>query len=224
MADALKLRKGIVRALYRRIQIRLIVATNQYRECFGALRAGQRNHGALFYLWLVIERGLEICGKDLETRSGNDRVLTPPAKKDVPRCINFANVAGVYPALLIGERLSGAIPVTGRHVFAAYENLAVVTQLHFLTRNRFADRASLHAKRMRQAGERRSFSHAIALNHCVTQPPPKSFRVAFQSCTAGDESPEAPTKTMMHASKRPPVAQEMPSLSGLQLFFYCAFA
>src|ERR1051325_2814291 len=197
----------------------MIVVSNQDCERFSAIRARQRDHRALFDLWLAIERGFEIRGKDLQTSGSDDRVLAAAAKVNVAVCIDFADVAGVNPALLIGECLSQMVPVTRRDVVAAHEDLAVVTQLHLLACNGLADRTMLHAKRMRQARQRCRLSHAVALDDCVTNASPKSFRVTLQGGATRDESPQAPAEATMHVTEGPPIAQETSSLGSHELLF-----
>src|ERR1044072_1304766 len=63
---------------------------------------------------------------------------------------------------------------------------------------------------MRKTRERSSLSHAVALNHCVAESTPESFRLGFESCPAGDERPEAPAKLPVDFSERPPISYEMP--------------
>src|ERR1043166_2439003 len=113
MTNALKLRERIVGHLNSRTQIRVLVATNQHCERLGAPRAGKRNDGALLYLRLMIARRFEIGRKDLQTCRSDNRVFTSAAEINVAFRIEFSDVARVNPALLIGERLTGAIPVTG---------------------------------------------------------------------------------------------------------------
>src|SRR5262249_1572087 len=113
VTNTLKLRERMVCSFYSHTQIRVLAARNQHCECFSSARARKRKHSALFYLRLTIECGFEICRKDLETRRGDNRVLTPAAKVDVAFSVNFSDVTRVNPALLVGERLIGAIPVTG---------------------------------------------------------------------------------------------------------------
>ncbi len=117
----------------------------------------------------------------------------------------LADVARVNPAFVVSDRFAIALPVSRRDVFTAHKDLTVVAQLHFLPRDGFSDRAVSHAKRMRKTRERSRLRHAVSLNDCVAEAAPEGFRVAFQSCTAGNEGPEAPSKLAMYVSEGPPV-------------------
>src|SRR5205085_12033514 len=128
---------------------------------------------------------------------------------DVAVWSQFTHVAGVNPALLICNRLNVRAPIAGRDVVAAHQNLAAVTQLQLLAGNSFANRSLPCTKRMRQAGERSSLGHPVALNHCIAESSPKTFSVAFESCATSDEGPKAPTKSMVCAMEGPPVSQEV---------------
>ena len=61
--------------------------------------------------------------------AAGEKVEAAPAKEDVPVWTDFADVAGVNPVLLVGDRLHVAAPVTRRHAVAAYEYLAVFVEL-----------------------------------------------------------------------------------------------
>src|SRR6185369_9787541 len=151
-----------------------------------------RDYSGCFDLRLTIERGFEIGGINLQPRGSDDRLLTPTTKIDASLWTKLADVARMNPTLLVGDRSAVAVPISVRDVFTANEDLAIVAQLHFLSRDGFANRAVPHAKRMRKTRERRSLGHAVPLNDCVPEMTPERFCFAFQSCTAGDESPKAP--------------------------------
>src|SRR6185436_4364719 len=125
--------------------------------------------------------------------------------------------AGVNPSLLVGERLSVAVPITRWDVGATHENLTVLAQLHFLTGDGFSDRALPLAKRMRKTRERRRLSHAVTLNDRVPTPSPERFRFTLKRGAARNKRPQSPAKLTMNFSERPPVAQEVPVLGGDEL-------
>src|SRR6185503_5691514 len=105
-------------------------------------------YGARFDFRLMIERSFEISRIDLQPRSSDDRLLTASTEIYVASWTKLADVARVNPTLLVGDRLAIAVPIPACDVFTTNEDLAVVAELHFLTRYRFADRAVPHAKRM----------------------------------------------------------------------------
>ena len=106
-------------------QINGVIARNQHRERFRSFGCGKWNHRARFYLRLTVERGLEICGIDLQASGGDDCLLTASAKIYAAVWAKLADVACVNPTLLVGERCAVALPVSSRDVFAANENLAI---------------------------------------------------------------------------------------------------
>src|SRR5687767_14209552 len=81
---------------------------------------------------------------------------------------------------------------------------------------------------MRKTRERCRLGHAVALNDCIADAAPETLRVAFQSRTTGDESPEAPTEATMNVSEGPPVSQKVTAFGGGELsvgksFVVCQF-
>src|SRR5688500_504904 len=61
---------------------------------------------------------------------------------------------------------------------------------------------------MRQACERSSLSHAVPLDHCIAESPPKTLSVCLECCTTGDEGPKAPAEATTNVSKGPPLLQK----------------
>src|SRR5215217_1771680 len=188
---------------------------NKHCQCFsGSL---EWNHSARFYFRLTIERSFEIGDIDLQSGRGDDRFFTASTEINVAAWSKLADVARVNPAFGVSDRLPITAPVSRGDVFTTDQDLTVFAQLHFLSRDGFSDRSVTHAKRMRKTRERSSLGHAIALNDCIAESTPESFRFAFERGAAGDERPETPAKLPVDFSKRPPVSYEMPASGGVEL-------
>ena len=110
-----------------------------------------------------------------------------------------------------------ALPIAGRDVGAAHQNLAVLVELDFAALEHFADGALAGAKRMVQRDERSGFGETVALDHDEAQAPPEFFGLGIERRAARDEGPELPAELIMNLPESPPALHEVLVFRGLEL-------
>src|SRR4029077_5445781 len=101
------------------------------------------------------------------------------------------------------------LPVAAGDIFSAHEDLPVIRQPEFATRQHFADGALRGAKRMIEADKRRCLGHAVTLHHRVTNTLEELFRFRGERRSAGDERPEFPAEAAMDAPEHPGAAEKL---------------
>ena len=163
----------------------------------------------------MLECGLQVFRINVHSRRGDDHVFFAAFEEEIAFGIEFADIAGMVPAFLAGDRAQfSRTPVAGRDTAAAHQNFSVRRKLHLASCQNFANRAFAGLERMVHADERSGFSQAVALNHGKAQSTPELFGVTVESGASGDEGPKLPSELAMDAAENPPAVKEMLALRG----------
>src|SRR5713101_6807346 len=170
---------------------------------FGVAAAFEWNDHAIHYAGLFANGSFEVLGIDVETGRCDDHVFFAPAESQVALGVEFAQVAGAQPALLLRGPESSLFPVAAGNIFTADENFAVFGELKLTAREDFADRSFRRAKRMIQTDQRSRLRHAVALNNGITHALEEVLGFIQKRRATGDHRPKLPPKTAMNAAKHP---------------------
>ena len=175
---------------------------------FGIAALFDRNHDAVANPRLLVQLGFEVFGVNVQSRWRDDDVFLSSAEAEVALGVEFTEIAGAQPALLIQGMDSSLFPIASGNIFTADKNLAVFGKLEFTARENLADGALRRAKRMIQTDQRRGLGHAIALNDGIAKSFEKSFAERREGGATGDKSPELQSEPSVNPPEHPGAAEK----------------
>src|SRR6266566_1294543 len=167
-----------------------------------------RNHDAVANPRLLVQLGFEVFGVDVQSRWRDDDVFLSSAEAEIAFGVEFTEIAGAQPALLIQGMDSSLFPIARGNIFTADKNLAVFGKLEFTARENLADGALHRAKRMIQTDQRRGLGQAIALNDGIAKSFEKSFAERREGGATGDKSPELQSEPSVNPPEHPGAAEK----------------
>ena len=119
-----------------------LIPQQQDSARLGVSSHGEWDDNAIFHCGLGFQRVLQVFGIDVHPGGSDDDVFLSALEKQIAFGIEFADVAGVVPALVAVARdrmqLAGG-PVSGSHAGAANQDFAIGRELHFAAGDHFAD-------------------------------------------------------------------------------------
>ena len=165
-----------------------------------------------------IEDALDILGKHVQPFRRDDHFLLAAADVDLAVGAEFADIAGVEPA--VRERAGGflvGLEISARDVLSAHQNLAVGGDLHLDSGNGLADRSLFRAERVIEADDRRRFGEPVPLNDNEAELLPERFELAIKRRRADDERPEFQAEEPVHAPVLPPASRHVLSARAMDV-------
>jgi hypothetical protein len=154
-------------------------AQYQNSERFRPVRARDFNDHAGLYFRLTTQLELNVFRVNVNAGRGNDDLSFSPFEIEVARFVELANVARAKPTVGYSRR-PFVTPVSRRDILPLHQDFAVLGQFHLLTSEYFTDGAAPLLERVVNADKRRRLSHAIALNHRVSQALPELLGIRIE--------------------------------------------
>src|SRR5438132_12625875 len=99
------------------------------------------DYRAGFYLRLAIQNQFDVFRVDIHAGCSNYYFFSTASKVEISLVIQLAEIASSKPTVIRIWR-AGFVPVSGRDIFTAHQNLAVGRELQFLSRHNLADRTT----------------------------------------------------------------------------------
>src|SRR6266516_4551747 len=158
----------------------MIVAQYEHCERFRSTGSFDFDEHARLYLRLATQREFNVSRVNVHTCRGDNDLPFSAFEIEAAFLVDLTNIAGAKPAIVCVLFLPAMLPIPGRHILAPHQNFAVPGGFHFLTRKYSADGNAVFPERVIDADERRSLSHAVALNHGESKPLPELLGIRVE--------------------------------------------
>src|SRR6266851_9293912 len=155
---------------------------------------------------------LDGFGRNVMSGIQDDQILDAAADAPIPTNVYFALIAGVEPSVLQDTRsFFRAVPITGKNVRPAHNDLIVLADLHLDSTNHRADIARLdrHARVIQRANAG-SFRQPIRLQHRNSEHQKKLLRIRSERRGTADQRSKMRAKALANLSKDEPATKAEP--------------
>ena len=157
---------------------------------------------------LTGEGRFKVLRMHVEPGGGHDDVALAAGEHQLAFRIAGRKIASAQPTLVCSACLGlSSAPFGFGDGATAYQDLAVLSDLHLAPGERLANAAPRSVEGMIQGDERGGLGHAIALNEREAEAGPELLQIFRQGSAAADEGPELPAEEAMLAAEAPPAAE-----------------
>ena len=175
-------------------------------------RAIARSHHRGFpYTRRGMQHPFHIFGINVQAIGRDDYLLLAAQNFQVAIGGEFADVAGMQPALGIPRRGIGLAKVPWGHVVTPQQHLAIGRDANLHASNGFSHTAFAGMERMVQCRYRSGLGQAIALDHNEAKLSPEFLQRRVKRGRAHHEGPELPSEVAVNAAVLPPADVPFPA-------------